>query len=461
MAAAVKKAKQRVQARKLSNQERELRGNNLVLQTATDPEIVMCGPAGTGKTVSILKRINDLMWQYPGARALIVRKVRADLAESALVTFERDILGLDNPICANVQRAYRKIYRYPNGSTIAVGGMDRPGSILSTEYDIIYPVEAVQFDAQDWDTFVMRNRNYVIPHQQVIADTNPAFPSHWLKQRCDAGETRLLNTYHTDNPAYWDEQLQDWTPRGRDYVMGKLNKLSGVYKARYRDGKWVIAEGAVYDEWNEAIHLIEPFEIPKSWRRFCSIDFGYNNPFVCQWWAVDPDDHMYMYREIYMTRRTVRQHAEQIKRLSAGEHIEFNVADHDAEDRATLAEHGIRTAPAKKEITVGIQAVQERLKVRDGDSKPGLMIFKNALVEVDPALFDTETGKALCPISTQTEFPAYVWPKGSDGKPIKEVPVDLNNHGMDVTRYAVRAVDAPNVITIGEAPAEIAEFFGG
>lgn len=461
MAAAVQKAKARVQARRLSLQERQLRGNNLALQTATDPEILMVGPAGTGKTVSILHRINTLMWQYPGARTLIVRKVRADLAESALVTFERDILGQDNPICANVQRAYRKIYHYPNGSTIAVGGMDRPGSILSTEYDIIYPVEAVQFDAQDWDTFVMRNRNYVIPFQQIIADTNPAYPAHWLKQRCDAGLTLLMNTFHKDNPAYWDEQLQDWTPRGRDYVLGKLGSLSGVYRARYLEGKWVIAEGAVYDEWNEAIHLIDPFEIPRTWRRFRSIDFGYNNPFVCQWWAVDPDDHMYLYREIYMTRRTVAQHAEQIKRLSAGEHIEFTVADHDAEDRATLAENGISTTPAKKEITVGIQAMQERLKIRPGDQKPRLMVFKNALVEVDTALFDTETGKALKPISTATEFPAYVWPKGSDGKPIKEVPVDLNNHGMDAARYAVRAVDNPNTITIGEAPDVIAEFFGG
>lgn len=420
----------------------------------------MVGPAGTGKTLAILKKINARMWEHPGARTLVVRKVRADLAQSVLVTYERDVLGLSNPICAGVQRENRMAYRYPNGSEVVVGGMDRPGKILSAEYDIIYPAEAIQFEPQDWETFVMRNRNYVIPIQQIIADTNPGAPHHWLKQRADAGITRLLNTFHEDNPAYWDAEKGDWTPRGRDYVLGKLSRLSGVYKARYKDGKWVIAEGAVYDEWNDAIHLVDRFPIPADWRRFRVVDFGYNNPFVCQWWAMDHDDHLYMYREIYMSRRTVKVHAEQINRLSQGERIEFSVADHDAEDRATLEENGIPTIPARKAISVGIQAVQERLKVR-GDGLPGLMVMKDSLVERDPALFDEEIGRPIKPTCTAEEIGNYVWAKGADGKPAKELPVDMDNHGMDTTRYLVMAVAEEYGMTIGDAPQELADFFGG
>jgi PBSX family phage terminase large subunit len=461
LASALEKAKARVEARRLSTRDFGFRGANRAVQTMTDPEILLAGPAGTGKTVAILKRVNDLMWEYPGARALFVRKVRADLAQSVLVTFERDILGLDNPICAGVQRASRLSYRYPNGSEIAVGGMDRPGSILSTEYDIIYPAEAVQFDPVDWEAFVMRNRNYVLPFQQIIADTNPAQPTHWLKQRCDAGITKLMPTFHKDNPAYWDAAAGDWTPRGRDYVIGKLqNRLSGVYKKRYFEGLWTIAEGAVYEDYNEAIHLLDPFPIPRDWRRFRSIDFGYNNPFVCQWWAVDPDGNLYRYREIYMSRRTVSQHAAQIRQYSTGENIEYTVADHDAEDRATLAAEGIATSPAKKAITVGIQAVQERLKVQ-GNGKPRIFLLKNALVEKDPALFDEESGRALKPLSTEEEFPGYIWPKGTDGKVLKEVPVDLDNHGMDALRYAVMSVDSANTISIGEAPDVLTRYFEG
>ncbi len=46
-------------------------------------------------------------------------------------------LATDNPICAGVQRESRHSYKYPNGSEVVVGGMDRPGKILSAEYDLI------------------------------------------------------------------------------------------------------------------------------------------------------------------------------------------------------------------------------------------------------------------------------------------------------------------------------------
>src|SRR6185369_13533457 len=111
------------------------------------------------------------------------------------------------------------------------------------------------------------------------------------------------------------------------------------------------------------------------------------------------------------------------------------IADHDAEDRATLLENGIYTVPAQKEITVGIQRVQERLK-KAGDGKPRLMIFRDALVEADQALADLK--KPLC---TKDEFTAYVWPKAADGKLVKEVPVKEFDHGMDATRYLVMHVD--------------------
>ena len=445
----------------------ELRGNNLAVQEMTDPEILLVGPAGTGKTLGWLVKIHRLCLRYPGLRVLIARKVRADVAQTTLVTFERDVLGQDNPICKGVQREYRQAYRYPNGSEIVVGGMDRPSKILSGEYDIIYAAEAIEFDELDIETFVMRLRNGKLPYQQLIMDTNPGSPKHWLKQRADGGRCKLLNTYHKDNPAYWDTATNDWTPRGRDYVLGKLQRLSGVWRARYLEGKWTIAEGAVYDDYNEALHVIPRFVIPPAWRRIRVVDFGFANPFVCQWWAIDPDGRMYLYHEIYMTQRTVKVHADLILRLTAGadvttwkalkaaeklaaagrgERIEATVADHDAEDRATLKENGIPTVAAKKEITVGIQAVQTRLKVA-GDGKPRLFIFDDALVERDESLAEVHL-----PICTADEFPMYVWPKGQDGRPNKETPVDLHNHGMDCVRYAVRYVDGGRA----DQPAQVA-----
>jgi len=416
-----------------SRQEWALRGNNVRLRELTDQaEVLLVGAAGTGKTLAILDFLNWAAWTYPRARILIVRKVRADLADSVLVTFERDILGEDNPICMNVQRLYRKVYVYPNGSEITVGGMDRPGRILSSEYDIIYAAEAVQLDLEDWETLVMRNRSTVVPFQMVIGDTNPDRPDHWLKQRADEGLVTLLNTYHKDNPKYWDEDSQDWTEQGRNYVLGKLHRLTGVRKARFLDGKWVIAEGAIYDEWREDVHVIDRFEIPHTWRKFRVVDFGYTHPFVCQWWAVDPDGRMYLYREIYMTRRLVSDHAEQIKRLTGPmEKIETTVCDHDAEGQAQLRAVGIPTTAAKKEVKTGIEKVSLRLRVQE-DGRARFFIFRDALVERD---IDLEEQKL--PVCTKDEFPGYVW---ADNKK-KEEPVKEEDHGVDGSRYAVMYVD--------------------
>lgn len=469
--AKLEKVKQKSLIRKARNVckwDYEFRGN--MAQPFTDAlrnqeEILLCGAAGTGKTLRILSFINEVAWSYPGARILIVRKVRADLAHSTLVTYERDIMGTSNPIVSTVQREYRKVYKYPNGSEIVVGGMDRPGKILSSEYDIIYPAEAVQFELSDWETFIMRLRAGPYPNPLLIADTNPDRPDHWLKQRADNGITKLLNTYHEDNPQYWDAKNKKWTERGNAYVLGKLNRLTGVRRKRYKDNQWAIAEGAIFESWNEKHHVIDDVDCPDFVRRYRSIDFGFKNPLIVQWWGEDADNRLYLYREIYQTELLVSDAAIEIVRLEAGlskeevsvlrqkykdvdnpdgrfwrdmwalarsrERIFATIADHDREDRATLEKYGIDTIAARKSVSNGLQAVQERLR-KDDSGRVGLRVVRNARVQQDANL--KESGK---PTSTLEEIPGYVW----DSK--KEEPIKADDHGVDALRYMVMYLDDP------------------
>jgi hypothetical protein len=77
------------------------------------------------------------------------------------------------------------------------------------------------------------------------------------------------------------------------------------------------------------------------------------------------------------------------------------VADHDAEDRATLEAHGIYSTPANKAVSPGIQAVQERLK-RAGDGRPRLFIMRDARVELDDTLLARHV-----PTCTAEEFDSF------------------------------------------------------
>lgn len=399
-------------------------------------EAVLAGPYQTGKTYAALYKLHTLLSLYPNARALMVRKTYKSALGSAVVTYEKKVLPVppDDPACPVERYGGEKVehYTYPNGARLVVGGLDNPDKFLSAEYDFIYANQAEELLLDDWEKLTARanGRAGNAPWTQVMADCNPGPPGHWLLSR---PRLKMFNTVHEDNPTLFDHAGGGWTAQGRK-ALEVLDALTGLRYKRGRLGLWVGAEGAVYD-FDQAVHLVDAFPIPADWRRVRVIDFGYTNPFVCQWWAIDHDGRMYLYREMYMTKRTVRAHAEQIKRLSEGESIEATVADHDAEDIATLREHGIHAVNADKRVLVGIGRVQERLRVQ-GDGKARLYILRGALAEEDADL----RGRRL-PTHTAAELPEYVYATGVDGKPNKEEPVKLNDHGCDALRYAAMYAD--------------------
>ena len=399
-------------------------------------EVLIPGPAGTGKTRGILEKVHLYLLKYPGTRGLIVRKTRASMTESVLVTFESKVVQAGCTL-TNQARRTRSAYDYDNRSTLVVGGLDNPDRIMSTEYDIIAAFEATELSEDDWEKLTTRLRNGKGPYHQIVADCNPAAPSHWLKRRADRGQMQVFDSRHHDNPMLWDEASNDWTPAGRKYI-GTLSTLTGHRRARLLDGRWAAAEGLVYPEFDPTVHVVQAMPTGwESWPKIRSIDFGYVHPFVCQWWAIDGDGRMYLYREIYQSKRTVADHARRIIALSQGETYLATVTDHDAEDRATLAAAGITTVAANKDHRTGRDAVHARLAVQ-GDSRPRVFLVAGATVEVDAELY-----AAKRPTSTVAEFDCYTYPPGQDGKAAKEEPVKQFDDGLDAMRYAVMYFDGP------------------
>lgn len=408
----------------------KLQGAMIKIWECLDQEMLAEGPAGTAKTRTILELLDYIARKYKNARILVIRKTRASMTHSVMATFDRFVQEDDVHFHTGNQA-----YEYPNGSMIAVAGMDKPSKILSSEWDIIYWNEATEGSENDWETLSTRLRGGNVPYQQQIADANPDVVNHWLNQRADTEKMTRIVTRHEDNPLYWDAAKGEYTPEGKRYVMGVLDKLTGVRKLRYRLGLWASREGLVYDGFDRAVHVIRRDQLPYLRTFYRSIDFGFSNPFVCQWWGMDYDGRLYLIREIYHTQRTVKVHAAHINELSVHERVLATAADHDAEDRATLAENGIATVAAKKSIRQGIDAVTERLKVQ-GDGKPRLFIVEDALVEMDGTL--REAGLPTC---TLDEFGSYAWPESKPDHNDKEVPIDAYNHGMDAMRYMVASID--------------------
>lgn len=379
-------------------------------------------------------------------QSLIVRQTHASLTASTLVAFEQFVAQQE--IAAEEVRWFGGSgskpagYRYRNGSMIMVGGMDNPGKVLSMSLDRVLIDEANQVSVTAYETLLTRLRGSAPTYKQIVTACNPDHPDHWLKQRADATDNklRMYTSKHEDNP-YLCESDGRWTDAGRNYLQF-LDSLTGVRRLRYRDGVWAAAEGLVFANWRDDVNIIEREQVPAGCRLFLSVDFGFSNAFVCQWWAVDPDNRMYLIREIHQKQVLVEDHARRIKAIleenRETEGMPFAVVcDHDAEDRATLTKHlGLPTVAARKAVSRGLQLTDARMRPA-GDGKPRLMVVRDCTIGRDLVAEAAKTTRGFL-----KEVNGYVWEmtRGADGIP-RETPVKLNDHAMDAGRYAVCHLD--------------------
>lgn len=361
-----------------------------------------------------------------------------------MVTFEKKVLPegwLDKYVHFNTTEQQ---YEYVNGSIIAVGGMDKPSKVMSSEWDMIYPQEATELLEEDWQALTTRLRNNIMPYQQLIGDCNPSYPNHWLKIRCDKKITHLIHSKHTDNPSVTKAYLDT------------LNNLQGVMRLRLLLGIWAAAEGMVYDEWNPEVHIVSKNQLIawnilnidgtiNQWKikRFVAgVDWGYTNPGVINIYGIDNDDRLYLLREIYRTRKRIDWWVEQARSLDQ----EFGGIDEwicDPSEPAYISdfnEAGLNAFGADNDIIPGIDAAKERLEVV-GDGKARFYVYHNALQERD-MLRDNDHA----PVCFENEINAYIWPQQKDGQPVKEVPVKLNDHSLDNWRYVCKHLKGDNAI---------------
>lgn len=432
---------------------------------AREDEVLIAGPAGTGKSRACLEKLFTICITNPDVRILIARKTARSLGSTTLVTWRnyvvKEAMLTGTVVYYGGSQQEAPQYRFKNGSTVTIGGLDNPTRIMSSDYDVIYIPEATEITKEDHEMCMTRLRNGAITFQQLMMDANPAGENHWLKQRCNDGLCHLITSVHEDNPVLFDD-AGVMTKRGEKY-MSILDKLTGVRHKRLRLGLWVSAEGVIYEEFDRSTHVLswdydpdtgERLPLPAEWTRYWAIDFGYRNPFVLKCYAEGPDGELYMYREIYHTERTVAEHAITIMDIVAPFKTEkwydhFNkversrtyrewiepmpsmvICDHDAEGRRTFEiETGLGTQPAIKNVYEGINAVKERFK------HDGLFYMEDSLVEMDQDLKNK-----MWPTCTIEEHPGYVWKISTDGRMLDE-PVKKDDHGEDTDRYIVEKLD--------------------
>ena len=384
----------------------ELRGANKQLFASKEPEVMLSGPADTGKTVASILKVHAICALCPGAQGAIVRKTQTSLAGSVVRTFQRITknCGIESYGGENPTR-----FIYPNGSVIWLGGMDNSDKVLSSERDFIYCNQSEELTLHDWETLATRcsGRAAIIQHPQLFGDCNPGGSKHWLRQRAASGRLRMLNACHKDNPTIYDKDGK-LTESGKQRL-AVLENLTGVRRKRLLEGIWATSEGAVYDNFDSAIH-VKTRSAQEMRRFFLAIDEGYTNPAVILLIGEDSDGRWHCFREFY--ERGVLQSVvvDLAKQWSKEVNPEFVAVDAAAAGLvADLISVGVRAIGGKGRVLDGIYAIQNRLKVQ-GDGLPRYTIDSSCTNHIN-------------------EFESYIW------KPEKDVPVKEHDHSLDALRY--------------------------
>lgn len=378
------------------------------------PNLLHDGPWFCGKTHVGAAKGLALGMRYHNNCIAFVRKKRVDLKATLWKWFIDKVLPPKWAVASNDTELYRRL---ENGTEFYGVGLDSTNDVnklASREYGLIVVEEAKEITEDDFDEKLSRClRLPGVPFRQMLCLTNPGAPSHFLNRRFI--KDRM--------PGYERIKAQILPFISKDYKQ-RMDQLTGIFKLRYKDGLWAAFEGLVYP-FDADKHIIEPFIIPKDWKRYLGVDFGFDHPFVAQWWAVSPDDRWYMYREIYHTRRTVNTHAPDILHFCELDGMKPEaICDHDAEDRATLEEHGIQTIPAKKERMAGQGRVYDKFE------QNRIFFFKDATIERDMRQVMEKK-----PASTVEEFDSYVFTNKA-----KEDMVKVLDDGMDTMRYVIYTI---------------------
>ncbi len=191
-----------------------------------------------------------------------------------------------------------------------------------------------------------------------------------------------------------------------------------------RYGKFMQSGGMVYSEFDENVHVIEPFDIPQDWQDTISIDPGLHNPLSAHFYCVDFDGNVYVVAEHYAAGETVDFHSQKIWEIAKkldwktdNRGFLHAIIDSAANQRTLSSpknvvelfyENKILTNPkVDKDLFSGISVVKSYLKTADGRCR--LFIFKNC-------------------VNLIREIKSYWWGDG-------DAPIKKDDHCLDELRY--------------------------
>ena len=398
---------------------------------SAEREVFYGGARGGGKSYAML--VDPLRYcDKTHHRALLLRRTMPELRD--LITHSQRLYNRAFP--GAKWREQEKEWRFPSGAKIEFGYAENMTDALRYQgqsYTWIGIDELPQYPSPDIYNFLRSSLRSVDPEIPVYMRStgNPGnIGSQWVREMfVNPAEPNKTFNLEISTPTgtktitrrFIPAKLQDnpYLMQTDDYY-AMLASLPEIQRKQFLDGDWDAFEDSAFPEFNKNTHVVDPFEIPKGWQRFRSADWGYSSPACVLWFAIDYDNNLWVYRELYTKKITADVFARKVLELERQEYIRYGILDASTWAKRgdigpsiaeTMIQQGCKWRPSDRTPRSRISGkleIHKRLKLNDDKKKePGLRIFSTCrnLIRTLPILPLDDTNPE--DINTDVEDHAY------------------------------------------------------
>jgi len=379
--------------------------------SASERDVLYGGAAGGGKSFALLA--DPLRFCHnPNHRGLLLRRTLDELTE--LIDKSRQLYTKAFP--GAKFRESKSTWHFPSGATIWFTYLDKDKDVTRFQgqaFNWIGIDEITQYPTPYvWDYLRSRLRSTdpeLQNHLYMRCTANPGgVGGWWVKKMYIEGtpENKPFPAFDLDtkSPFVWPAGhekagqplfFRKFVPArltDNPYLMADgqyeamLRSLPEVERKRLLEGDWDVAEGAAFPEFSRSKHVVEPFELPTNWPRIRAADYGYAAPSCVLWGAIDWDNNIWIYRELYEKHLTAEQLADRILEAEELDPVpHYTVLDSSCWNKTgfgpSIAEvmmrQGVRWTPADRNRIQGKMEVHRRLADEPYSGEPRLRFFSS------------------------------------------------------------------------------------
>lgn len=362
------------------------------------------GAVRSGKTfISLWRFIKELKTGPEGEYAFI-SKTYDTFKRNTFFQIEK-MVGID----ARHYSGKRELHLY--GKTIHIIGADderAESKIRGATFAGAYVDEATIIPESVFKMLISR---CAMGGAKIFATTNPDSPYHWLKRDFLEGNSAVQS---------WKFNLDD-NPELPEADKAHLRQqYRGLWFQRFIEGKWVQAEGAIYDFFDPKLHVID-YAANNAQYYIVGVDYGTTNPCAFTLLGFNTNKHpniwvedeYYFDSKVHQRQKTDSEYVADLKRFIQDRPVKAIYVDPSAASfKVELQRSGVANVyEAENEVIDGIRKVSDLL------NNGTLKICRKCdnLIK---------------------EFVSYVW----DSKSLLtgvDKPLKVNDHALDALRYAI------------------------